>query len=66
MSLEDLPAAGAEGGEYDGHDEAEQLLSRGGESFYSADRREVRVQPYVRVMFMLLGAGCLTPWNSLG
>ena len=65
MSLEDLPAAGAEGGEYDGHDEAEQLLSRGGESFYSADRREVRVQPYVRVMFMLLGAGCLTPWNSL-
>lgn len=50
---------GADGDDYYGNDETDQLLEQVGEG------REARVQPYVVVMFTLLGTGCLTPWNSL-
>ena len=40
------------------------LLPEHAGSVARSDRREPAAQPYVIVMFTLLGTGCLTPWNS--
>jgi hypothetical protein len=61
MSLERMVGNDAADDDY-GSDTDVLLPERA--SAVATDRRKQAAQPYVVVMFTLLGTGCLTPWNS--